>query len=82
MLSMCFVHAANIYGCGATHQVEIKLPEEKGFKVIKIRWIVERTFAWLTRNRRLVREYERNTSSSEAMVYIASSRLILKHFSS
>ncbi len=63
-------------------EVEIKLPEEKGFKVIKIRWIVERTFAWLTRNRRLVREYERNTSSSEAMLYIASSRLILKHLSS
>jgi putative transposase len=62
-------------------EVEIKLPEEKGFKVIKIRWIVERTFAWLTRNRRLAREYERNTPSSEAMVYIASSRLILKHLS-
>jgi hypothetical protein len=56
-------------------EVEIKLPEEKGFKVIKIRWIVEGTFAWLTR------EYERNTPSSEAMVYMASSRLILKHLS-
>ncbi len=59
--------------------VEIKNKTEKGFKPIKKRWVVERTFAWLTRNRRLAREYEKTPRSSETMVYIASSRLIMKH---
>jgi putative transposase len=43
----------------------------KYFAVLPKRWIVERTFAWLGRFRRLNRDYERTTSSSEAHVYIA-----------
>jgi len=68
-------YAKDQYDC----DVEIKSPTQKEFKPIKKRWVVERTFAWLTRNRRLVREYEKTPRSSETMVYIASSRLILKH---
>lgn len=49
-----------------------------GFKVEAKRWVVERTFAWLTRARRLAKEYEKTTESSEAMVYIASCRLLLR----
>jgi transposase len=41
---------------------------EKGFVVLPKRWIVERTFAWLTRSRRLARDYERLPASSEAMI--------------
>jgi transposase len=41
----------------------------KGFVVLPRRWIVERTNAWLMRTRRLVRDYERRTTSAEAMVY-------------
>ena len=49
-----------------------------GFKVEAKRWVVERTFAWLTRARRLAKEYEKTAESSEAMVYIASCRLLLR----
>jgi putative transposase len=43
-----------------------------------MRWIVERTFGWLGRNRRLSKEYERLPSSSEALVYIGMIRLMRK----
>ncbi|MBE7473372.1 MAG: transposase [Anaerolineales bacterium] len=42
------------------------------------RWIVERIFAWLGRNRILSKEYERLTQTSESDVYIASIRLMLR----
>ncbi|MGW1008414.1 transposase [Streptomyces sp. NPDC002520] len=41
---------------------------QTGFVVLPKRWLVERTFAWLTRSRRLARDYERLPASSEAMV--------------
>jgi putative transposase len=50
----------------------------KGFVVIPKRWVVERTFSWLGRNRRLSKDYERLIESSEAFVYIASIRLMTK----
>jgi len=50
----------------------------QGFQVVPRRWGVERTFAWLSRYRRLNRDYERNPKSSESRVYIASSRLMLR----
>ena len=43
----------------------------QGFVVLPKRWIVERTFSWLARHRRHARDYERNTDTSEAMIYIA-----------
>lgn len=43
--------------------------DQKGFVVLPKRWIVERFFAHLMRTRRLVRDFERRTSSAEAMVY-------------
>jgi transposase len=43
--------------------------DRKGFVVLPKRWIVERLFAWLMRTRRLARDYERRTTSAEAMVY-------------
>ena len=50
----------------------------KGFQVLPHRWVVERSFGWLGRYRRLARDYEHTTSSSESMVYIASIRRMLK----
>ena len=44
----------------------------KGFVLLPKRWVVERTFSWLGRWRRLSRDYEHRTESSEAMVYVAS----------
>ena len=48
----------------------------KGFVVLPKRWIVERTFAWLTRYRRHARDYERNPQTSEAMIYISMIQLM------
>ena len=50
----------------------------KGFVVQPKRWIVERTFAWLIHNRRLVRDYEEREVNSEAMILIAASKLMVK----
>ena len=51
--------------------------EQKGFVVLPKRWIVERTLAWLGRNRILSKEYEHLIQTSESDVYIASIRLML-----
>jgi putative transposase len=47
------------------------LQGQAGFQVQPRRWVVERTFAWLMRYRRLVRDYEQRLDVSEAMIYIA-----------
>jgi putative transposase len=49
-----------------------------GFVVLPKRWIVERTFAWLTRHRRHSKDYEKTTSSSEDFIYIAMIALMTK----
>lgn len=50
----------------------------EGFEVLPRRWIVERTFAWLENSRRLSKDYETTISSSEAMIHLAMSRLMVK----
>lgn len=52
--------------------------EQKGFSLQARRWVVERTFAWLGNYRRLSKDYETLTSSSEAFIYLASCDLITK----
>jgi transposase len=47
-----------------------------GFQVLPRRWVVERTFGWLTRCRRLARDYERKTAHAEAMIDVAMIRLM------
>ena len=64
--------------CGWRLEI-VRRPEGvKGFVVLARRWVVERTIAWITRSRRLSKDYERCTASSEAFVYIASIRWMLK----
>jgi putative transposase len=50
----------------------------QGFEVLPRRWVVERTFGWLMRQRRLVRDYETTATSAEAWVYIAMIRIQLR----
>jgi transposase len=50
----------------------------KGFRVLKWRWIVERTFAWLSTWRRLAKDYELLPSSEEAWIHLAMIRIMLR----
>ena len=50
----------------------------KGFKVLPRRWVVERTFGWIGRNRRLSKDYERLTDTSESIIYISMIALMLR----
>ena len=56
----------------------VKRKQEKGFKVLPWRWIVERTLAWLTRYRRLTIDYEVLPATSEAFIYAAMVRLMIR----
>ena len=51
---------------------------QRGFQVLPRRWVVERTFGWLIRHRRLARDYERQTESSEAMIRLAAIHMMLR----
>jgi putative transposase len=56
---------------GVVLQAVLRPFQAKGFVVLPKRWIVERTFAWLNRYRRLSKDYERVTENSEAVMHIA-----------
>jgi putative transposase len=64
--------------CRFVLQPVLRSEGQKGFVVLPRRWVVERTFAWLTQCRRLSKDYERLTVSSEAMIYIAMTRLMVR----
>jgi putative transposase len=64
--------------CQFRLQPVLRSDDVKGFVVLPRRWVVERTFAWLTQCRRLSKDYAVLPSSSEAMIYIAMTRLMLR----
>jgi putative transposase len=57
--------------CRWVLEIVTKRPEQSTFEVQKWRWIVERTFGWFGRYRRLAKDYEHNPKSSETWIYIA-----------
>jgi transposase len=61
---------------GATLGIDVEVvnrnPDSRGFEVVKRRWVVERSIGWIMMHRRLARDYETLTASSEAMIHIAS----------
>ena len=65
----------------ATLSVSERDPQRKGFVVQQGRWVIERTFAWLGRYRRLSKDYEQSLLVSESLIYIASIRLLLRRLS-
>jgi len=61
-----------------TLEIVTRSDEQVGFQVQPKRWIVERTFGWLNRSRRLSKDYERLPETEEAWIYAAMSRLMLR----
>ena len=59
-------------------EVVRKPPDQVGFAVQPRRWVVERSFAWLGRNRRLAKDYETLTPTAEAFLYAASCIILLR----
>src|SRR5215203_6623881 len=55
-----------------------KLLPRRGFEVLPRRWVVERTFSWLSQNRRMSKDYERLCATAEAFVYVAMTRLMVR----
>lgn len=63
---------------GFTLEVVKRAKDAKGFVVLPRRWVIERTFGWLGRYRRLSRDYEYLLLTSEVLVYAAMVRLMLR----
>ena len=64
------------HGQGTRLQIVPKL--DGGFRVLAKRWIVERTFSWFNHYRRLSKDYEVKSEHSEAFIYAAATRLMLR----
>jgi putative transposase len=61
------------------HQMDLgKLPTRPGFERLPRRWVAERTFAWISHNRRMAKDYERMCSTGEAFIHAAMTRLIVR----
>jgi putative transposase len=60
------------------YPIDVEPPPMPAFTVLPRRWVVERSFAWLGRYRRLSKDYEYLTASSEALIYAAMSRFMLR----
>src|SRR5215213_7480387 len=55
-----------------------KLMPPRGFVVLPRRWVVERTFSWISQNRRMSKDYERLAATSEAFIYVAMTRVMVR----
>ena len=54
------------------------MPQQRGFRELPRRWVVERTFSWLSQNRRMSKDYEKLCASAEAFIYAAMVRLMVR----
>ena len=64
--------------CGWMLEIVKRSDDIKGFKVLPHRWVVERTFGWLGRYRRLSKDYEGLTESSQALIYAAMVHIMIR----
>ena len=67
--------------CNWILEIVKRSDDVKGFQVLPRRWVVERTFGWLNRYRRLSKDYEGLPETSESMIYAAMSHLMVKRLS-
>jgi transposase len=63
---------------GVAMHLEKLMPEKGPRPFLPKRWIVERTFSWLSQNRRMSKDYERLPESGETSIYVAMSRLMAR----
>ena len=63
-------------------RVVLRSDDQKEFKLLPRRWVVERTFGWLNYNRRLSKDYEVLPETAETLVYLAMTRLMLRRLAS
>ena len=61
-----------------TLEIVRRCDQAKGFVVLPRRWVVERTFAWLSRNRRLAKDFEASAATAQAWLYAASVKLLIR----
>ncbi len=66
------------HGEGVPIDVERFMPQKGPKPFLPKRWIVERTFSWLSQNRRMSKDYERLPETGEAFIYAAMSRLMAR----
>ncbi len=55
-------------------------PTTIGFEVLRRRWVVERTFAWIVKNRRFARDYEQLTAVAETLITIAATATLIRRW--
>jgi transposase len=61
------------------HEMDLsKLPKRPAFEKLPRRWVAERTFAWISHNRRMARDHERLRATGEAFIHAAMTRLIAR----
>ena len=74
------IHAGQKVALATSIVVEIvrKLPDQIGFQVLPRRWVVERFFAWISRNRRLAKDFEATIASATAFLYAACVMLLTR----
>ena len=70
--------ALTVWRTGAWRLQIVKRSDAAGFEVLPKRWIVERTFAWISRNRRLARDFERYSTTVVAFIRLAMIRIMLR----
>jgi len=70
--------ALTVWRTGAWSLQIVKRSDATGFEVLPKRWIVERTFAWISRNRRLARDFERYATTVAAFIRLAMIRIMLR----
>jgi transposase len=70
--------ALTVWRTGVWRLQIVKRLDAAGFEVLPKRWIVERTFAWISRNRRLARDFERYATTVAAFVRLAMIRIMLR----
>jgi len=61
-----------------TIEIVRRMADAVGFEILPRRWVVERSLAWLNRNRRLAKDFEATIASAKAWLYLASVQLLIR----